>query len=359
MLELKHVYAAYHRDPILEDISLRLETGRIGCLLGASGCGKTTLLRLIAGFETPRGGEIRYHDQLLAHTGGGQPVERRGVGMVFQDCALFPHLRVHENISFGAPAVARGWLQQLTELLDIGALLRRYPHELSGGQQQRVALARALAPEPPLLLLDEPFSSLEPDLREQLARELRRLLLERGRTTTLAVSHNQSEAFCLSDRVGVLHDRRLLQWDSPFELYHRPRHRYVAGFIGEGVLLAGRTLDNRSVESALGILQSAQPHGQSPGTEVALLIRPDDILHDDTSPNTALVLEKVFRGAQFLYTLGLDSKEKVLSLVPSHHDHAVGEPIGIRLEIEHLVLFPRNSQAASSEIEEGGGRGCA
>ncbi len=340
MLELDRVCAAYNRHLVLNGISLRLKSGSSGCLLGASGCGKTTLLRLIAGLETPRSGEIRHNGLVLAYAGGGIPVEQRNVGMMFQDYALFPHLRVCENIFFGAPK-ATAWVRRLTELLGIGKLLRRYPHELSGGQQQRVALARALAPEPALLLLDEPFSGLDPERREQLARDLRGLLLERGRTTTLTVSHSQAESFILADRVGVLHNGRLCQWDTPFELYHRPRDRYVAGFIGEGVLLPGCTLDACSVETALGIIRGSRPHGHRPGTPVDMLVRPDDILHDDDSPSTALVLGKAFRGAQFLYTLSLAGAEQVLSLVPSHHDHAIGQPIGIRLEIEHLVLFPR------------------
>jgi iron(III) transport system ATP-binding protein len=212
-----------------------------------------------------------------------------------------------------------------------------YPHELSGGQQQRVALARALAPEPDLLLLDEPFSNLDIDLRERLSLEVRDIIKASG-TTAILVTHDQHESFALADVIGVMHDGRIEQWDAAYELYHRPATRFVADFVGQGVFLRGRITGARTLATELGELGASLP---VPGDgHVDVLLRPDDIVHDDASPWRAEVAAKAFRGADFLYTLILASGTRVLSLVPSHHDHAIGEKIGIRLAIDHVVAFP-------------------
>ena len=307
-----------------------------------SGCGKTTLLRAIAGFEQPGRGEIRINGNPVSSPAALVPVEQRNVGMVFQDFALFPHLAARDNVAFGLQDVPkvqrRERLDDVTRRLEITGFQHNYPHQLSGGQQQRVAIARALAPRPHILLLDEPFSNMDIALREQIARELRLVLKQDGMTAIL-VTHNQLEAFAMADEIGVIRDGRLLQWDNAFNLYHRPAAPQVADFIGEGVLLAGMVLNDTDVETELGLLSSAVAHGSAPPARVAVLIRPDDILHDDASTRTATVRDKVFRGAEFLYTLTLPSGARVLSLVPSHHDHAIGEKIGIRLEIDHLVVF--------------------
>lgn len=340
VLELCGVGLGYGRSPLLQEIAFRLERGQVGCLLGKSGTGKTTLLRGIAGLEPLQAGTIRAHGKLLSAPEHHTPPERRNIGLVFQEGALFPHLSVAENIAFGLTGTnPRQRVAQLAELLGLSALLARYPHEISGGQQQRVALARAAAPCPSLLLLDEPFANLDPALREHLAGELRRLFRQDG-ITALMASHNQEDAFAMADRLGVLHGGKLLQWDSPFQVYHRPADIYVADFVGEGCLIDGTVLSAHQVETALGVIEDGNPHGCAPHHSVRVLIRPDDILHDDDSTLTATVVAKVFRGAAFLYTLQLQDGPQVYSLVPSHHDHPVGEPIGIRLEIDHLVVFP-------------------
>ena len=223
-------------------------------------------------------------------------------------------------------------------MLEVTDFQHKYPHQLSGGQQQRVAIARALAPRPDILLLDEPFSNLDVELREQIARELRMILKQAGMTTIL-VTHNQLEAFAMADEIGVIRDGALLQWDNAFNLYHRPAGPQIAEFIGEGVFLDGTVINATEVATELGVLISDIPHGRAPNTEVSVLVRPDDIIHDDGSLKTATVRDKVFRGAEFLYTLTLPSGARILSLVPSHHDHAIGEKIGIRPEIDHLVVF--------------------
>jgi iron(III) transport system ATP-binding protein len=326
-------------------LSFSLRRGAIGCLLGPSGCGKTTVLRCIAGFEPVGGGEIRLAGRTVSGGGTMVPPEQRRVGMVFQDYALFPHLPVAANIAFGLHALPRAEraarVGELAELVGLSAALDKYPQEISGGQQQRVALARALAPRPELLLLDEPFSNLDVDLRERLSLEVRDIIKASGATAIL-VTHDQQEAFAMADEIGVLHEGRIQQWDSAYNLYHRPANRFVADFVGQGVFLPAKALNGRQLEIELGVLQ-----GESQGKgELEVLLRPDDIVHDDAAPTQAEVVHKAFRGAEILYTLRLGSGRKVLALVPSHHNHALGEKIGIRLDVDHVVAFRPEPQSS-------------
>jgi iron(III) transport system ATP-binding protein len=324
--------------------SLRLEDGEIGCLLGPSGCGKTTVLRCIAGLEPVQGGEIRLHGQVTSRPGYTAPPEVRRVGFVFQDYALFPHLSVAANVGFGLRDGSRAARDaRVTELLDVvgmGGAGEKYPHELSGGQMQRVALARALAPRPQLLLLDEPFSNLDVELRERLSIEVRSILKTLG-TTALLVTHDQHEAFAIADMVGVMHDGVVEQWDAAYNLYHRPSTRFVADFVGEGVLIPAVAGASDRIETVLGTLEHCPGCDLRPGQPISLLLRPDDVVHDDASALKAEVVKKAFRGAEFLYTLKLGDGNQVLSLVPSHHNHAIGERIGIKLDVDHVVAFPR------------------
>lgn len=357
VLELIEASVAIEDHVIVHDMSFELHEGDIGCLLGPSGCGKTTLLRGIAGLERTVSGEVRIRDEIVA---GGRvhiPVEQRRVGMMFQDFALFPHLTVHDNIAFGLnrmPAHERHHrIHELAEMLEITGFLNYYPHQLSGGQQQRVALARAMAPRPRILLMDEPFASMDVELREQIAREVRTVLKEDG-ITAILVSHNQYEAFAMADVIGVMRDGRLLQWDTAFRLYHQPASAYVADFVGEGTFIPGEVIDETRVKTELGVISGKQAHGYTPGSAVSVLIRPDDILHEDSSDLSAVVLDKAFRGAEFLYTLALPSGAEVLSLVPSHHDHPLSHSIGIRLEIDHLVVFPDAGESQESAVSNTG-----
>lgn len=342
VLELNDVTIALDGTVIVHGVSLQLKEGMIGCLLGPSGCGKTTLLRAIAGFEKALEGEIRIAGKAVSNQALCQPVEKRQVGMVFQDYALFPHLTVKDNIAFGlnsmSAAKKNARVEELATMLKITEYLHTYPHRLSGGQQQRVAVARAMAPKPRILLLDEPFASLDVELREVIAREIRQVLKQDG-ITAILVSHNQYEAFAMADEIGVMRTGELMQWSTPFELYHQPSCPYVADFVGEGVFLNGTVVDAYKVETALGVLEDAQPHGYGQGSTVMVLIRPDDVIHDDDSIRTAKVVEKAFRGSQYLYTLELVDGTRILSLVPSHHCHAQGEMIGIHIEMDHLVAF--------------------
>lgn len=340
---------------VLKGLSFELAPGEIGSLLGASGCGKTTALRAIAGFAQPTQGQILIGGQVVAESGRAIAPEHRGVGVVFQDYALFPHLTITRNVAFGLraepPAVRERRAAQLLEMVGLSPWADRFPHELSGGQQQRAALARALAPSPAVLLLDEPFSNLDPDLREQLALDLRDLLKKQG-TTALLVTHDQYEAFAMADSIGVMEAGRIAQWDDAWRLYHQPSSRSVADFVGLGVFMDGRLGqqgDQLSIAFELGSLPIHDPADARQALQCAdaegrlqVLLRPDDVEHDDASPVQARVLRRAFRGAQFLYTLELPSGQKLLALVPSHHDHRIGDPIGIRFAADHIVTFARS-----------------
>jgi iron(III) transport system ATP-binding protein len=330
--------------PVVEGFSLQLAEGEIGCLLGPSGCGKTTALRCIAGLEPVHEGEIRLRGQVVSRPGFTVPTETRRIGVVFQDYALFPHLDIVDNVAFGLRELPRegrrGRAAELLALVGLPGLGTKYPHELSGGQKQRVALARALAPRPQLLLLDEPFSNLDGDLRERLSLEVRAILKAQG-TTALLVTHDQNEAFAMADTVGVMRKGRIEQWDTAYNLYHRPSSRFVADFVGEGAFIDGLASDGDGIDTVLGELKHCPGCELKPGMPVALLLRPDDVQHDDDAVLKAEVVKKAFRGAEFLYTLRLDDGKQLLSLVPSHHNHAIGEKIGIKLDVDHVVAFPR------------------
>jgi iron(III) transport system ATP-binding protein len=304
---------------VVARLSLSLAPGEIGCLLGGSGCGKTTVLRAIAGFEPAQQGSIRIAGETVSSTDVMVPPEQRRVGMVFQDYALFPHLDVARNVGFGLHGLDRAaWRRrvgQMLALVGLGDLAERYPHALSGGQQQRVALARALAPQPRLLLLDEPFSNLDVNLRERLAGEVRGILKAAGATAIL-VTHDQREAFAVADRIGVMADGRLHQWDTPFALYHHPADRTVAAFVGEGMLMPAARLD-------AGEAAGSHPDGAT------VFLRPEDVGLDDASPLKARVDARVFRGGDYLYTLVLASGERVLALGPSRDGRAPGSEVGV------------------------------
>ena len=335
----------------VEQVSFGLAQGEIGVLIGPSGCGKTSLLRAIAGLEPLESGGIVLAGQTVAQPPPGVHLapEARRIGMVFQDYALFPHLTVAQNVAFGLQSLGRSERErrvgELLDLVGLGSAAARAPHQLSGGQQQRIALARALAPGPRLLLLDEPFSSLDIDLRERLAQELRAILKQTG-TTALFVTHDQLEAFALGDVIGVMHRGRLEQWADAYQLYHRPATRFVADFIGHGVFAPARIVQGETgpqVRTPLGDfsdLEECPLPSAYPGGRCEVLLRADDIVHDDASPVKARIERKAFRGSEFLYTLQLASGERVLAHVPSHHDHQLGEWIGIRAEIDHVVTFP-------------------
>lgn len=344
VLEVKNISKSFGNQPVVKNLSLSLDKGTIGCLLGPSGCGKTTILRVIAGFEGIDAGEIRINDLIVSGKHILAPPEQRRIGMVFQDYALFPHLSVKDNVAFGLRKIngkkKEKRIDELLHIVRLGDAAQKFPHEISGGQQQRVALARALAPVPELLLLDEPFSNLDVTLREQLSTEVREILKEQE-TTALMVTHNQHEAFAVGDEIGVIQDGKLVQWDTGHNLYHRPASNWVADFVGDGVLLPGMVLGDRKVETGLGILEGQFKYPCRNGCPADVLIRPEDIIHDDASSFKAKILKKHFRGANILYTLQLPSEDVVLALVPSTCQHDVGHSIGIIPKVDDIILFEK------------------
>ena len=339
LLTLRNLSCGYRDHLVVQQLDLTLHKGEIGCLLGPSGCGKTTTLRAIAGFEPVVSGDIQLADTLLSRAGFTLAPEKRRIGMVFQDYALFPHLTVADNVAFGIRQQANcaQVTAELLELVKLSTLAKRYPHELSGGQQQRVALARALAPEPQLLLLDEPFSNLDNELRRRLSQEVREILKARG-TSAILVTHDQEEAFAVSDQIGVFKEGHLEQWDTPYNLYHRPQTPFVASFIGQGYFIRGELLSRESVQTELGVI-SCQARDWPSGSPVDVLLRPDDLAFAEPGEQQAQVLSSSFQGASTLYRLRLATGGHVEALFPSHVQRQPGEHVGVRVATEQVVTF--------------------
>lgn len=327
---------------VLKAIDFDLPKGKIACLLGASGSGKTTLLRTLMGFEKLNAGCVSMEGRILDDGVRSVPAHQRGIGMVFQEPALLGHLSVAKNIAFGLHRQSKSETQarvvHLLELIGLSGLAERYPHQLSGGQQQRVALARALAPRPQLLLLDEPFASLDAHLRLQLAQDVRALLENEG-VSAIMVTHDQAEAFAFADVLGVLQNGELAQWANPYDVYHQPASRAVAEFVGQGVWVHGQVVDAHTVTLPLGQYVSERAHGFALGATLDVLLRPDDVVHVEDASLQARVLDKSFRGSDFMYQLALPCGQTVLAQVASHHRNAVGEWIGVQLDLNHLIAF--------------------
>ena len=305
LLEVRGISCNYDLERAVFDLSLTAHRGEQVCLLGPSGCGKTTVLRAIAGFHSVLTGGIFINNRQVSAPGAMVPPEARRVGMVFQDHALFPHLKVADNVAAGLrhqdESLRRQTVNGLLERMDLNALGDRFPHELSGGQQQRVALARALAPRPRLLLMDEPFSNLDLDLRERLGVEVHDLLKEHG-ITAVMVTHDQYDAFVLGDEVGIMSQGNILQWDTPYNVYHEPTSRFVADFIGNGVFIRGTRTGDRTVDTELGVIEGTLDRPALTSALVDVLIRPDDVLPDPDGAISARVSRKAFKGADILYT---------------------------------------------------------
>ena len=345
LLELKNIECRLRGQTIVEDLSLHINKGDLFCLLGPSGCGKTTVLRAIAGFQSLHQGEIRLRDKRVSYPGYTLAPEKRRIGMVFQDYALFPHMNVCHNICFGLYDKTNQEKQliaeEMLEVVGMAAMGKRYIHELSGGQQQRVALARALAQKPDLVLLDEPFSNLDVEMRERLSYEVRQILKQQH-TTGIMVTHDQHEAFAMGDQIGVMNEGRLLQRDTAYNLYHSPENRFVADFIGQGVFVNGTLVSHDTVETSIGVIRGDRAYDLPTGSKVELLLRPDDIVFDPQGELTGKVTQRAFKGAEILYTLQIKPDLELLSLIPSHHDYRIGEEVRLRLAPDHMVAFPAN-----------------
>ncbi len=344
VLELRSVACAYETGrPAIRNISLAAREGEILCLLGPSGCGKTTILRAIAGFEPVRSGELFLSGRLVSHANLTVPTEERRVGMVFQEYALFPHLRVADNIAFGLQHLSRGdrkcQVQEMLALTGLEGFDRRYPHELSGGQQQRVALARALVQNPVILLLDEPFSNLDPDMAGRMRQDLH-ALLRRTKTTTLLVTHDHEEAFAMADRIAVLNQGALEQLDTPESIYHMPASPFVADFVGQADFIQGEIRDGM-VHTELGEFPNTYPSAE--GTAVMVMIRPDDIHLTPAKGASARIETRQFRGSENLYTISLPSGQRIHSSESSTSVYQAGTAVELQIMATHTVVFPAPS----------------
>jgi len=344
VLELRAVACAYEPGrAAIRDISLAAREGEILCLLGPSGCGKTTILRAIAGFEPVRSGELFLSGRLVSNTNLTVPTEERRVGMVFQEYALFPHLRVGENIAFGLHHLSRGdrkcQVQEMLALTGLEGFDRRYPHELSGGQQQRVALARALVQNPVILLLDEPFSNLDPDMAGRMRQDLH-ALLRRTKTTTILVTHDHEEAFAMADRIAVLNQGMLEQLDTPEMIYHMPASPFVADFVGQADFVQGESRDGM-IHTELGEFPNTLPGTE--GTPVVVMIRPDDIHLLPAKGASARIIGRQFRGSENLYTVRLPSGQIVHSSEGSTSVYQEGTAVELQVLATHTVIFPASS----------------
>lgn len=349
MLSVNDVTLGYGDGPaVVTDATFEMEAGEIGCLLGPSGCGKSTLLRAIAGFERPRQGTIKWRNKMLSSPSEVKPPEIRHIGMVFQESALFPHLDVTSNIAFGLRQRGQSFQEErvaeLLAIFDLSDMGGRYPHQLSGGEQQRVALARAMAPQPELLLMDEAFSSLDAELRLALLPRVREILQQEG-ISAILVTHDQHEAFALADRVGAITDGSIHQWDTPYNLYHRPNTRFVASFIGESEFVEATVDQNGQLRTALGDFAPPRDQKFEHGYKLEILVRPDDILHKDESHFKGTIKQISFRGSHYLYRVELDDGQMVFCFADSHHRHRLGEPIGLAPKLEHLVIFDKDESS--------------
>ena len=346
LLKISHIECRYRNQTVVNDFSINVNDGELFGLLGPSGCGKTTALRAIAGFEPVYNGTISIKNEIVSKPGYTLAPQKRKLGMVFQDYALFPHLNIYQNICFGISkldaSIQKARANKMLELVGMEEMQKRFPHELSGGQQQRVSLARALAPQPELLLLDEPFSSLDVERREKLQKQVRDIL-KQLKTTGIIVTHDQYEAFAMADMVGVMNNGKISQLDTPYNLYHQPQNRFVANFIGQGKFLRGTSLSPTKIETEVGIIASHKKLKFKTGAIIDVLLRPDDVIPDPDSKLEgsllAQITQKAFKGAEILYTLRLPTGGEVLSLFPSHLNHNIGDRVSVCIAADHLVAF--------------------
>ncbi|MGB9985902.1 ABC transporter ATP-binding protein [Salarchaeum japonicum] len=349
-LELDDITRTYGPETAVEDLSLTVRDGELFTLLGPSGCGKTTTLRLLAGLEQPTSGTVSIAGQTVASAAASSSPDERDVGLVFQDFALFPHMTVGENVAYGIadrPAEVReARVTELLDLVDLAGFKDRDPAELSGGQQQRVALARALAPEPAVLLLDEPFSSLDIRLRVEMREELARILDDAG-VTAVSVTHDQEEALSISDRIGVMHDGHLKQVGAPEAVFENPESRFVASFLGQAGFLTGRVSERR-VDTAVDTLPREQLVGateQYVGATIDVLVRPDDLrarpVADETDAD-GVIARRQYTGPSFVYHVELTNGDEVRCRQNHTERYAVGTPVDLDVVAEHaLAWYPQ------------------
>jgi iron(III) transport system ATP-binding protein len=340
ILQLHQVTRQYsrHVQPAVCEVSLALQPGDLLALLGPSGCGKTTLLRLIAGFEQPQNGTVEIAEQKVAGEGAWVPPERRGVGMVFQDYALFPHLTVRQNIEFGLAdrPHSPSRVKDILAIVRLEGLEARYPHQLSGGQQQRVALARALAPDPALILLDEPLSNLDVQVRLRLRQELRTILKTAG-ASAVFVTHDQEEALSIADQVAVMCQGRLEQLGTPEQLYQQPASRFVAEFVTQANLIPAQR-QGKVWHTEIGDIPIASPIEQPDRAD--LMIRQEDLVLTPDPNSSIIVGDRQFLGREYSYVLHLPSGRSMIARTPVNSCLAIHTPVQVTIAAEKVHPYP-------------------
>ena len=336
----------------VKNVSLKIkEKGEIVCLLGPSGVGKTTILRTIAGLQNLKSGEIKLKDKIISSEKFNLEPEKRNIAMCFQDNSLFPHFNVVENINIGSKRKNGSKFNysdsDLIKILHLEDIKNKYPHQISAGEAQRVSLARSLLSKPDLLLLDEPFSNIDATLKEELQKKIKDILKEFD-ITTLIVTHDSFEAFFLGDKCGIILDQSLKQYDKPYNIHHEPNSIEVAKFLNRGVFIEVKVVEtdcavHSLMHQELGEIRGKLLNNFPVGSKVKLLLQPEDLIHDDQSKLKLEVVDRKFRGTNFIYTLKTDKKEEIPVFVHSHHihQHEKNEKFGIKspIFIDHLVCF--------------------